>query len=288
MTSLRVKNGEFHPIEIEKILGRKTKNAILKDHPVKNKDIARKAVILVPARMKSKRLPRKALLDLSGDTTLGQQLERLRKSKHAEVIFCTSTLDEDKVLLEEAQKRGVKAYAGHPDDVIDRFLMVADNENAELLVRATGDNPVMDPELIDRMIEYHLNNNADYTTVEDVPIGFNAEVFSVSVLKKARTLVKNPLDTEYMTWFLKDPKHFNVHVMPVRDEEKADFRLTLDTPEDLEVIRKLYEGIHSPDKVFSCAEAVAFLKENPHIASINLGYTQQRLPPKLQEIKVDE
>lgn len=275
----RVSNGQFHPNQFGKIVGRIAAVDIKTDFPILNKSVERKAVILVPVRMKSTRLPKKAILDLAGDTTIGIQLERLRQSKKAEVVLCTSILPEDSILLNLAQNKGIKHFAGHPDDVMDRFIQCAERENAEIIIRATGDNPVMDYELVDRMIDYHLENNADYTTVEEVPIGFNAEVVNLDVIKKARQNVRNVVDTEYMTWFIKDPKHFKVQVMPVSDDEKGNFRLTLDTPADLEAIRKLFEGI---GKDFNVKEAVKFLNSHPEIAAINSDYQQQRLPPKLK------
>ncbi len=283
----RAIGGQFQPFEYQKVIGRKVANDITEDMPIKNEHIERKAVILVPARMKSTRLPKKALLELEGDTTIGQMLERLKHSQKAEVILCTSFLSEDAPLIEEAKRKGVKYFAGDPDDVMDRFLKAAERENADIIVRATGDNPLMDPELIDRQITYHLVQNADYTGIEDVPIGFNAEVVNVDVLKTAREFVRDPRDTEYMTWYIKDPKHFNVKIMPVPEEEQGDFRLTLDVPEDLEVIRHVYKELYQNEKIFSIKETVSFLKAHPEIVAINSHYQQQRRPPKMKEMRKD-
>jgi N,N'-diacetyllegionaminate synthase len=280
----RVSGGEYHPSEWSKVVGRQANQDIEVDAPIRNQDVVRKAVILVPVRMKSKRLPNKATLDLAGDSTIGQMLLRLKNCTKAEVVLCTSTEKEDAVLLEIAAAKGIKSFAGSSDDVMDRFMKCAERESAEIIVRATGDNPLMDPELIDRQIEYHIANNADYTGVEDVPIGFNAEVVSLNVLKKAREHVRNPRDTEYMTWFIKDPAHFKVMVMPVAEEERGSYRLTLDTPADLEVIRKVYAALYTPGKVFSVKETVQFLKDNPEISLINQNYKQVWQPPKLKEM----
>lgn len=278
----RVIGGQFQPFEAEKVLGRKALNPIFKDYAILNNNVDRKVAILVPVRMKSTRLPRKAMLEMAGDTTIGHMLERLRCSTKAEVILCTSILPTDACLIEAAKNKGIKWFAGDPDDVMDRFIKAAERENAEIIVRATGDNPCMDPKLIDRMIDYHIEHQADYTSVEDVPIGFNAEVINVDVIKKARHFVTDPKDTEYMTWFIKDPKHFKVMIMPVEEEEKGNFRLTLDFPADLEVIGKVFEAI---GKDFTMGDVVAFLKKHPEIVAINGGYQQHLLPPKLAEMQ---
>ncbi len=282
ITFKRVMDGQFQPFETERVLGRRALHFITKDHPIVNTNVERKAAILVPVRMKSTRLPRKALLEMAGDTTIGHMLERLRRSTRAELMLCTSTLPDDACLIEVAKNKGIPWFAGDPDDVMDRFLKAAEVVGAELIVRATGDNPCMDPEFIDRMIQYHIEHQADYTSVEDVPLGFNAEVITVDVLKKARSFVTDPKDTEYMTWFIKDPKHFKVMIMPVPEEEKGNYRLTLDFSADLEVIRKVFEHLGN---TFTVKEAVAFLKEHPEIVALNAGYQQHRQPPKLAEIK---
>lgn len=281
----RVTHGIFFPTEYHRVVGKRAANDIASDLPITNEDIEHKIVILVPVRMKSTRLPKKAILDIGGDTSIGLMIERLKNSKNAEVILCTSTVKEDDILVNIAEQKGIKWFRGSPDDVMERFILCAEREGADVIVRATGDNPLMDPELIDRQIDFHIKHNADYTCVEDVPLGVNAEVFNLDVIKTARASVRNPKDTEYMTWFLKDPSQFKVVVMDVNNDEKGNFRVTLDTPADLEVIRKIYIVLSKKNKVFSTREMVKFLNEHGEVAAINVHYQQLRAVQRLNGLQ---
>ena len=128
----RVPNGQFHPNEFEKIIGKMAKNKILEEAPILNQNIKHKVAILIPVRMKSTRLPRKATLELTGDTTIGHMIERLKHSNEAEVILCTSDLEEDSCLIEIAKEKGIKWFAGDADDVMDRFIKASEKENANI------------------------------------------------------------------------------------------------------------------------------------------------------------
>lgn len=272
------------PNEVEKILQCKAARDITVDESILPKDVENKTVICMAVRLKSTRLPRKALLDIEGQTAIEHQIDRLRQCKNGELVLCTSTLEEDAPLIEVAKKKGIKYFAGDPDDVMDRFLKCAEREGANIIVRTTGDCPLLDPGIIDQQIQFHIQENADYTGVEEVPIGLEAEVVHVRTLKEARSRVKDAKDTEYMTWFIKDPRHFNVMIMPISNEIKRKYRITLDITEDLEVIQRIYKALYHHNKMFSTEEVVAFLDAHPEIVQINANYKQIRKVPPLSEI----
>ncbi len=275
----RTLEGNVKPSESSLLINRELNRDIAFDEGINYNDVKRKIVTLIPVRLKSKRLPMKAKAEIEGETSIGLMLERLKQSKLSEVILCTSDLDEDKELLEIASQKNVKSFSGSAIDVMDRFLKCVEIEDAEIIVRTTGDNPLMDASFIDRMIEFHLKEKADYTGVEDVPIGFNAEIFNVSCLKKAQTYVKEAKDTEYMTWFLKDPSMFKIALFEANENEKGQFRLTLDTPEDLKVIRETFKAL---GKNCTLSETITFLKQHSEITNLNQNYRQIKSPTKLK------
>lgn len=272
------------PHQYEKLVGMKTARDIYPDETIKQGDIQNKVAILIAVRLKSTRLPKKAILDIEGQMAIEHQIDRLRQCKNGEVVLCTSTLPEDAPLIDVAKKKGVKWFAGDPDDVMDRFMQCAIREGANIVVRTTGDSPLLDPEFVDQQIDLHIRENADYTGIEEVPIGLETEVVNITTLKEARSRVNDPKDTEYMTWFIKDPQHFNVKLLPVEEGLKRKYRITLDTPDDLIVIRAIYKSLYHQKEFFLTRDIISFLDENPAVAVINMDYKQIRAAPKVSEL----
>ncbi len=271
--------------EFSKIVGRETLRDIQADETVFSRDVKNKVAICLAVRLKSTRLPKKAILDIEGQTAIEHQIDRLKRCSRGELILCTSTLEDDIPLIEIAKKKNIRWFAGSPEDVMDRFLKAAELIDANIIVRTTGDSPLVDPELVDKLIEHHINTWADYTGLEDVPIGFEVEAVYRSTIIDAKNRLKDPKDSEYMTWFIKDPKHFKVEILPLDDAVKKNYRVTLDTPKDLEVIRHIYKALYPKNKNFTLRDVVDYLEAHPEIASINVDYQQIKRPPKLEIMK---
>ncbi|MBI2665941.1 N-acetylneuraminate synthase family protein [Candidatus Woesearchaeota archaeon] len=229
--------------EYVKIVGRKVQRDLQADETILPQDVQNKVAICLAVRLKSTRLPKKAILDIVGQTAIEHQIDRLKKCQNGELILCTSTLDEDAPLIEIAHKKNIRYFAGSPDDVMERFLQAAKLIEANVIVRTTGDCPLIDHQIVDQIIEHHLRTGADYTGIEETPIGFEAEAIHVSTLLEARTRVKEAKDTEFMTWFIKDPKHFKIEILPVPEAIKRNYRMTLDTPADLQAITEVFKAL---------------------------------------------
>lgn len=259
---------------IPEIVGKKLLRAIDEDGAINPQDVAEPvAVVLVAVRMKSRRLPDKALLPLSGKPVLAHLVERVSRARIPRaVVICTSTHPEDKTILEWASRLGVRAYAGSEDDVLDRFLKAAEVESADLVVRVTGDNPVTDPEAIDAMIQLHRAEGADYTYTEDLPRGTRPEVISVTALRKAHELAEDPLSSEYMTLYFKEhPEHFDLTrwEVPSIGLRRPHYRLTLDTPEDLALLQRVYAALYREGEIFPLADVIHLLDTYPNWVSLN-------------------
>lgn len=238
-----------------------------------------KTIITIAVRMKSSRLPQKAMQDIAGKPLIEYLIRRVQSSKKAgAVVLCTSHLGEDAVLLDVAQKCGVSWIAGDPDDVFQRFLEAASRENAGHVVRVTGDNPLTDPLYMDRLIEKHVSEENEYTTVEGLPLGTASEVISVPAMKKARSLLEDPSKSEYMTFLLKDPSRYKIGLL--RAEEavfRPEYRLTVDTVEDLNLMRQIFQMLSSGSDFFPLAKVVALIDSNPKLAWLNREVRQRGL-----------
>jgi N,N'-diacetyllegionaminate synthase len=273
------------PNEYEKIIGLSAARNIEKDETIRQHDLENKVILTLAVRLKSKRLPQKALVDVEGQTAIEHQIDRLKRCKNGEIVLCTSDLEEDVPLIDIAKKKGIKYFAGSADDVMDRFMKCAERENANIVVRTTGDSPLTDPEIIDAMIDYHIFHAGDFTGIENIPVGLEAEVVNLSTLKDARTRVEDPKDTEYMTHFIKDPEHFKVLIMDTGEELNRDYRITLDTLEDLEVVRKIYGTLYESNNNFTTKDVIEYLDANPEVVEINKDYSQIRAVPKLEDLQ---
>ena len=123
-----------------------------------------KVLTLVAVRLKSSRLPRKALADLNGKPLIIRLTDHVRQAKIPhDVIWCTSTHSQDDPLEQLASEHGITCFRGSELDVMSRFIEVADQKDASTVVRITGDNPLTDPVMMDTMIKAHLKKKAEYT-----------------------------------------------------------------------------------------------------------------------------
>ncbi len=237
-----------------------------------------KSVILIQARMSSTRLPGKALAPIEGKPLITHLIERLRTVQvAAPIIVCTSTHPDDHVLTEIADQEGVKSFTGSEDDVLDRFVQAARDESADLVVRVTGDNPLTDPEAIDAMVRLHCQAGANYTYTEDLPRGTRSEVISAAALYRADELTKNPTHREHLTLcFREHPEVFNrVRWEAPESLRRPRYRLTVDTPEDLDVVQRVYKALYRGGEVFPLRETVRLLDAHPEWTAINAHITPQ-------------
>ncbi len=223
-----------------------------------------KVLTLVAVRLKSSRLPKKALADLYGESLIIRLTERVRQAKiPAEVIWCTSTNSQDDSLAQLASERGISCFRGSELDVMSRFIQVADQENALTVVRVTGDNPLTDPVMMDTMIEAHFKENSEYTFTEDLPVGTRPEIIDVEMLKRCHKLLQDPDASEYMTWMLNRTEHFRTQLVPTPNQElnRPKISLTVDTESDLSVMRAIYEQFEGKPPVLQ--QVISWLDLNP-------------------------
>ncbi len=243
-----------------------------------------KTAILIAVRLKSKRLPKKALQDVLGKTLIERLIERVKKSKVRPVVLCTSTNPEDAVLIEIAKKEKISWYAGSENDVLWRFIEAAKKFDVDTIVRVTGDNPLTDPDYIDRAVDAHFRRGADYTYIEGLPEGTKSEVISVNALKKCHELAANPEYSEYMTLYFQHTNFFKTNKLIAEPEVfRPHYRLTVDTVQDLYLIREIYRRLGSD---FNLKEVVKLLDENPRLARINACVRPKNVRVNIQEGKI--
>jgi spore coat polysaccharide biosynthesis protein SpsF len=186
--------------------------------------------------MKSERLPNKAMAKLYGMPMIERLIERVTETG-AEPVICTSMNHEDDIIEQWAEKSETYCVRGGELDVMGRFLEAAKRCDADHIVRVTGDNPLTDAWQMEKMIDLHYEKQADYTTCFDLPRGTRPEIIKVSALKELYKKI-DPDKSEYMTYQLLEMDKIAVYESGIG---RRDVRLTVDTPEDLKKIQKLYE-----------------------------------------------
>ncbi len=231
-----------------------------------------KVVAVVQAHMGSTRLPGKVARVIIDKPMLAHLICRLRFSKKIdEIVIATTDDQKDNVIVEIAEKYAAKWFRGSEEDVLDRMFQAAKLFDADIAVRVTSDNPLTDPCVIDSMIAAHTDANADYSWVDGLPIGIGAEGISISALAKANELAKDPYDREHVTPFIiRNKTMFHdlfLHAPPALT--RPDYRLTVDYPEDFQLITEIFNRLYKPGKLFFLEEIVKILDAHPELLTIN-------------------
>ena len=232
----------------------------------------KKNTVIIQVRTQSVRLPNKVLALINGKSLIWHIIERLKSCKKVEqIILATSSREEDKKLIEIANDCNILSFAGDENDVLSRFYHAALKFNADPIIRITGDCPLVDPSLVDKILEFYLENNYDFvsnTIIPTYPDGLDIEIFSLKSLTKAFNEAKLKSEKEHVTPYIwKNPKIFQLFNYKNK-EDLSDYRWTVDEQLDLELIREIYSNF-KPKIIFSFKDVIEMAKLNPQIFKIN-------------------
>jgi len=240
-----------------------------------------KTAITIEARMRSTRLPGKVLLPLLGRPMLERMIERLRRVRRADVIVvATTTNPADDAIVALADSIGVGSYRGSEIDVLARVLEAARSVDAELIVETTADCPLIDPGVIDQLIQTLVTNQVDYCANvlrPTYPRGLDAQVFPTRVLAEVANLTTDPADREHVSLYIYEhPDRYRLlNVASGLPEDVAELRLTVDTPEDFELVTRVYEALYPGRPDFGLADLVALFAARPDLRAINQHVRQK-------------
>jgi spore coat polysaccharide biosynthesis protein SpsF len=239
-------------------------------------------VIVVQARMTSSRLPGKVLMDLAGKPLLERELERLERCARAdEVMLAVTGNPDDDPLVALAERRGLRWYRGSEHDVLARYAGAAREARADLVVRVTSDCPLIDPGETDAVIAALEQRRAtcDYASNRlepHLPRGLDTEALWRDALERMDRMATSRPAREHVTWFCyaERPDLFALHSV-LRPVDAHDLRWTVDTPDDLEMVRTLYERLGLAEQPLPLAEVIAYVREHPEIPAINQHISQK-------------
>lgn len=238
-------------------------------------DGMKKACAIIQARTDSTRLPGKVLLKILDKSILEYVIERVRRAKRVErIVVATSVKRADLKIVNLASGLGVSVYRGSEEDLLDRYYQAARLFNVKDIIRITADCPLMDPQVIDDVVERYFESGADYCSnylEPTFPDGEDVAVFGLDTLyktwKDANLLSEREHVTPYM-W--KHPDKFKI----VGFKNAVDLsgkRWTLDEEEDFRFIKTVFESLYPGKQDFGMKDLLEFLKANPRVEEINRG-----------------
>ena len=238
-----------------------------------------KIVGVIQARMGSTRLPGKVLADVGGIPLLQRMVQRARWAKTLDaVVVATTTASADDPIRELCRDIGVPCTNGHASDLLDRHLQAAYETDADAIVKIPSDCPLIDPRIVDRVVRIFRGDPGRWDYLGNLhpasyPDGNDVEVVPVSILAAAACEATLPHEREHTTPFIWDqPDRFRIGNVgwELGIDLSMTYRLTVDYPEDLELVRQIFAALDRPGAApFPLQEILAFLYDHPEIAALN-------------------
>jgi spore coat polysaccharide biosynthesis protein SpsF len=238
-------------------------------------------VCIIEARLRSTRLPGKVLLPVVGKPMLQLMIERLRRARTIdEIVVATTDQPADDPIIELCSSLSVAVFRGSENDVLARVLGAAQAFRADVIVETTGDCPLLDPAVVDMVVSDFRIGGADFvsnTLTYTTPRGTDVRVFTTDALDEINCTSYDQADHEHVSLhFWEHPERYRLrNVRTELPAEVANLRLTVDTVEDFELVRKIYEELYPNSPDFTLADVLDLLRRRPELAAIN-QHVQQK------------
>ena len=231
-------------------------------------------VAVIQARMGSSRLPGKVIKDILGKPMLWYLVNRVKGSDLINtIVIASSKKDIDKPILALAEDMGINSFAGSEEDVLDRCYQAAKTYNADIIVRITADCPLIDPELVDKVIRYYLENREALDFVHSgssYPDGVvETAVFPFTVLEKTWQEARLASEREHVTPYIwNNTQLFRIGTVE-HSEDLSNIRLVVDDERDFQLVSEIFHELYKRDEIFHLEELLDFLKSRPELLELN-------------------
>jgi spore coat polysaccharide biosynthesis protein SpsF len=224
----------------------------------------------IQARMSSTRLPGKVLKLIDGKTVLWHVINRLKFSNNiTKIVVLTSTDKSDDEIFDYCKEKKFLCFRGELDDVLKRFYHASNFYNSDNIIRITADCPLIDPVIVDELIDIHSTDSNDYTFLcGEFPDGLDCSIFSYKCLKESHLLAKKKYEREHISQFVeKNEANYKIGKL-IKFSAKDHIRITLDEPSDLLLIKKIFKKFKNKN-FFDSNDIIKFLESNPDFLNIN-------------------
>lgn len=250
-----------------------------------------KGIILgvIQVRMGSTRLPLKALLPVMDKPLLWYLYERISSSRLIErIVIATSDAKENLPIVKFAEENNIDYFAGSEKDLLDRHYKTMEKFKAGIMVRVTGDCPLIDPEVVDKVIKRYIDNQADYDYVSNAvrptyPDGLDVDVLPFSTIKKMRDEVKDQFWREWFnSYIVEHPEEFRIaNVM--HEKDLSALRWTIDYSEDYSFMKEIFSRLYPGKKIFLMEDILKLMEKEPWLYEINKKYARNEAYYKAKE-----
>lgn len=234
-----------------------------------------KIVAIVQARIGSTRLPGKVMRTVLDKPIILWDIDRISSSMLIDEIVIAIPYGDENDIIEstiEQYNKKIVITRGSENDVLDRYYKAAIQTKADVIIRITSDCPLIDPTVIDKVIEEFLNNDCDYcsnTLKLTYPRGMDIEIFTFKVLERTWNEAKEDYEREHVTPYIREHPHIFKQHNVSNEEDLSHLRLTLDTIEDLELITHIYQQLYSTKKMFLLKDIQGLFDKQPDLIKIN-------------------
>ena len=238
-------------------------------------------VATVEVRMTSSRLPGKPLMKSGSKSMLEHLVARLKRADNIDdIVIATTHNDSDLPIVDLAKNLKLKYFCGDESNVLSRVIGAAESVNADVIVEITGDCPLIDPGIIDQLVDIHKNNDAHYVSnahIRSYPDGMDVQIFSLDTLKKSYSMTNEPLHLEHVSLHIREnPQIFRqINIVAPKELYWPELGLTLDEESDFILIDKIFEHFDQVEPNFNCLDIINFLKSNTKLVEINKGVVRK-------------
>ena len=230
-------------------------------------------IAIIQARMGSTRLPGKIFKLLSGKPVLWHCANRLKQSKNLnDIVIATTKKNEDDPVVEFCKNNKINLYRGNENDVLDRYYQCAKSFKSDPIVRISADSPVIDPTIVDEVLEQFLKSPYDiYRTSDEFPGGLDCECFSFDVLEDTWKNANLPSEREHVCPYIyKHPEKYKIGYLN-KFTNLSHYRWNLDEKSDFDFLNIVFNRLYKPGKIFLTQDIFDLLKAEPQLLKINSG-----------------
>lgn len=202
--------------------------------------------VFLQVRLDSTRLPEKALLELSGKAVVTHAMEAL-KAVPADVFALLTDRESSEALSEYAAAAGFEVFVGPKDDVLKRYALAIDHYGVDTVIRATGDNPLVDGDCAARLLDLYRRRHVDYSGFHGLPIGTGVECVRAKALLQADRRAESEYDREHVCPYLYNNPHTFIVYRPSAPAEccAPELRVTLDTDRDYRRLHTIFDSLYA-------------------------------------------
>src|SRR3990167_1966699 len=227
-------------------------------------------IVILQARLSSTRYSGKVLKPILGEPMVWRQWERIQRAKAIDgIVLATSIDSSDDELVQFFNKKNEKIYRGSLNNVLTRYYQCAKQYMPKHIVRLCADSPLVDPKVIDQVVNFHVAENNDYTSNVGFPLGLNVEVMKFSALEDAYQNAQLKSQREHVTLYIyQHPEKFKISRLK-NYTDLSEMRWTVDYLEDFQFVTKVYEQIYPQNFDFDMSDVLKLLKKYPELSKIN-------------------